>query len=356
MAIVDDRGRVSGRFNAVDVFVFVLVVVMIPVAYAAYALFRTPPAKLRGIEPKQFTMGPNLRVRVNGTNLRPFMRVSFNTVQGRTFMIGSTETAEIDLPDLEPGTYDVVLYDYAQEVDRLPKALTILPKVAAPTVNLSVNGAFVGLNQTQIDAIRPGLKLTQSNRVVGTVLAVGGPSPGAIRMRTGDTVIGVDIPGAFDLPAVLDLECFLEPTSDGSFRCTSYGPAHTALVAVDSVLSVPVAGTGLNFQVNDVHPVGHPSFMRVRVRAAMAPDITARLRVGDSDANVPDYPGAWVGRIESVNGADIMLRVPVQQLVGGWKYRNQFLKLGGPIRFESSTTVITGTVAELTPTDQRSTR
>ena len=99
MAIVDDRGRMFGRFNPVDVFVFVLVVVMIPVAYGAYALFRTPPAKLSGVEPKQFTMGPNLRVRINGTNLRPFMRISFNTVQGRTFMIGSTETADVDLPD-----------------------------------------------------------------------------------------------------------------------------------------------------------------------------------------------------------------------------------------------------------------
>src|ERR1044072_3324267 len=124
MAIVDDRGRVSGRFNAVDVFVFALVVVMIPIAYGPYALFRTPPAKLRGVEPKQFTVGPNLRVRVNGTNLRPFMRVSFNTTQGRTFMIGSTETAEVELPDLEPGADDVVLYDHAQDDDRMPRART----------------------------------------------------------------------------------------------------------------------------------------------------------------------------------------------------------------------------------------
>jgi hypothetical protein len=122
------------------------------------------------------------------------------------------------------------------------------------------------------------------------------------------------------------------------------------------VLSVPIVGKGLNFQVNDVHPVGHASFLRVRVRAAMAPDITARLRVGDSDANVPDYPGAWVGRVESVNGADIVLRLPVQQLDGGWKYRDQRLKLGGSITFESSNAVINGTIAELTPGDQRSTR
>ena len=191
MTLVDDRGRVFGRFNPVDVFVFALVVVMIPVAYGAYALFRTPPAKLGGIEPKQFTMGPNLRVRVTGTNLRPFMRVSFGTVQGRTFMIGSTATADVDLPDLEPGTYDVVLYDYAQEVDRLPKTLTILPRVAAPTATLSVGGRFVGLNQAQVDALRPGATTVQGNHVTGTVLATGSRVPGALQMRTGETGIAV---------------------------------------------------------------------------------------------------------------------------------------------------------------------
>ena len=44
---------------------------------------------------------------------------------------------------------------------------------------------------------------------------------------------------------------------------------------------------------------------------------------------MPDYPGAWIGRVESVSGADVVLRVPAQQLLDGWKYRNQWLKVGG---------------------------
>jgi hypothetical protein len=270
-------------------------------------------------------------------------------VQGRTFMIGSTETAEVDLPDLEPGVYDVVLYDYAQELDRLPKALTILPKVSAPVVTLTVNGFFVGLNQTQIDSVRPGVKLTQGNHVTGSVLAVGGRRSGAIRMRTGDTVISVSVPGGFDLPAVLELECSLENNSDGSFRCVAYGPTHSAVVAADSILSVPILGGALNFQIDDVHPPGAATFLRLRVHTAMAPDIAGRLRIGDSDSNVPDYPGAWVGRIDSVSGADVVLRVPAQQLSNGWRYRDQWLKVGGVLRFETPTVVINGTIADLTP-------
>jgi hypothetical protein len=352
MVPVDDRGPVFGRFNPVDVFVFALVVVMIPIAYGAYALFRTPPAKLSGIEPKQFTMGPNLRVRVNGTNLRPFMRVSFSTVQGRTFMIGSTATADVDLPDLDPGTYDVVLYDYAQEVDRLPKALTILPRVTAPTATVSVNGRFVGLNQAQVDVLRPGAKVERNNHVSGTVLAAGSRIPGALQMRTGETGIAVSLPGLYDVPAALELECFLESNSDGSVRCTVYGPAHAAAVVADTVLSLPVAGSALSFQVDDVNPAGRASFVRIRVHTSMAPDIVRQVRVGDADATTPDYPGAWVGRVESVSGADVILRIPAQRLVNGWRYRNQWLKVGGAVRFETSATVIGGTIVDLTPLDQ----
>jgi hypothetical protein len=349
MSLVDDRGRILGRFNPVDVFVFVLVVVMIPVAYGAYALFRTPPAKLSSIEPKQFTQGPNLRVRIKGTNLRPFMRVSFNTVQGRTFMIGSTETADIELPDLEPGTYDIVLFDYAQEVDRLPKALTILPRVSAPTTTVSVGGTFVGVNQAQVDALRAGAKLAQGNHVTGTVLAAGARLPGALQMRTGETAMAVNLPGLFDLPASLEVECSIESNSDGSIRCVEYGPAHAASVIPDAVLSLPFAGNALSFQVSDVNPVGKPVFVHLRVSTKMTADVARHIRIGDSDSHIPDFPGAWIGRVTSVSSADVGLRVPAQQLQNGWRYRNQWLKLGGTIRFETSTAVIEGTITDLAP-------
>jgi hypothetical protein len=48
-----------------------------------------------------------------------------------------------------------------------------------------------------------------------------------------------------------------------------------------------------------------------------------------------------------------VLRVPAQQLANGWTYRGQWLKVGGAIRFETSTAVIAGAIAELTPIDYR---
>src|SRR5580765_2025675 len=142
MAIVDERGRIGGRVNLIDAVAAFLILVLIPVAFGAYLLFRTPQATLTSVNPPRLYQGVNLRVEVVGENLRPFMRVRFNTLQGRTFMIGGTHGAMVDLPDLEPGVYDVSLYDYMQEVSRLPKALTILPLAPVPTVEMLVEGAF----------------------------------------------------------------------------------------------------------------------------------------------------------------------------------------------------------------------
>ena len=347
MAIVDDRGRLLGRFNVVDVFVFILVVVMIPMAYAAYALFRAPAAKLtrRGAETGDHgSESPRSDQRpqpapVHARVLQHRAGADLHDWQHRN---GGSRSA-----DLEPGAYDVVLYGYAQEVDRLPGALTILPRVPAPTATLAVHGVFVGLTETQAASLTTGTKFAQNNRVSATVLAVGTRHSGAMQMRTGETSVGISLPGVYDVPAALQLECFLENTGDGSVRCVYYGPLHPSFVATDSILPLPIAGGPLNFQVSDVHPTGTPTYLRVRVRTAIAPDIAARLRVGDSDSQVPDYAGAWIGRVESSSGADIVLRLPAQQFSNGWKYRNQWLKVNGGIRFETPTSVINGTVVDI---------
>ena len=155
------------------------------------------------------------------------------------------------------------------------------------------------------------------------------------------------------MPAVLELECSLESGTDGSLRCIFHGPAQAAAVIADAIVSLPTAGGAVSFQVTDVHPAGSPRFVRLRVRTTMAPEIARQVRAGDADANIPDYSGAWIGRVESVNGTEVVLRVPAQQLANGWTYRGQWLKVGGAIRFETSTAVIAGAIAELTPIDYR---
>ncbi len=252
MALIDDRGRVGGRINLIDAVVAFLILVLIPVAFGAYLLFRTPAATLTAINPTKLNQGGNLRIEVQGENLRPFMRVRFDTLQGRTFMIGGTRGAMVDLPELGPGTYDVVLYDYMQEVSRLPKALTILPLAPVPTVDLQVTGAFIGLDPARVATVKAGGRYPPAGDLRAEVLSVSAPRPSGITLKIGGSLLQVPITGQTDVPAVLKVKCFVVANQDGSLKCAAPGPVQQTDVVPGSTLSLSDAAGWLTFQIDQV--------------------------------------------------------------------------------------------------------
>jgi hypothetical protein len=255
MSIVDDRGRVAGRFNLIDGLVALVILVLIPVAYGSYLLFRTPQARLTSIEPTRLYQGKNLRIIVNGVNLRPFMRVAFSTIQGRSFLIGSTTYASIDLPDLDPGVYDVQLFDYMQQVSQLPKALTVLPLAPVPTVALEVAGSFTGLPPEVTGLITKGLKFAETlGSTGGEVLTVGAPRPARLRLQAGVSRLDLPIPGQNELPARLRVNCYVASNPDGTLRCMISGPQQPSVVAPDSVLTLAGPRGWVSFQIDAVYP------------------------------------------------------------------------------------------------------
>src|SRR5688572_30990206 len=165
MAIVDAEGRLFGRWNFIDAVVAVLVLGLIPLGYAAYALFRTPPPVLTSIEPTEVSEGPKQRVTVRGVNLRPYLRVSFNTLQGATFLFEDSTKAVVDLHPMPPGTYDVILYDLAQERHRLPSALTVRAGPTATLSDLIVTGRFFNLTPAVAAQKKPGAPDRKSTRL-----------------------------------------------------------------------------------------------------------------------------------------------------------------------------------------------
>jgi hypothetical protein len=247
-----DRGRARGRVNLIDAVTAVLILVLIPMAFGAYLLFRTPPAKLTGVFPATLYQGPGLHVEVVGENLRPFMRVSIGTQQGRTFEIDGTRGAMIALPELAPGVYDLVLYDYMQEVGRLPKALTILPLTPTPTIELEVTGAFKGLSSDRVKSVKAGDRFPPSGDAVAEVLSVGAAAPSEVSLRAGATSLRVPMPGQTDLAAVLRVKCSVTPSADGSLRCSFAGPTQPADVAPGSALSLATSNGWAMFQIDQV--------------------------------------------------------------------------------------------------------
>jgi len=355
MSIVDDRGRVAGRINLIDALAAVVIILMIPMAYGAYLLFRTPQPKLTRIAPATLYEGPNLRVGVFGTNLRPFMRVSFNSTQGRSFMIGSTTNAAVDLPDLPPGTYDVVLFDYMQEVDRLPKALTILPLAPQPTVEMEVSGSF--FYGGAMKPIEIGQKFPPQGNAVAEVVSVGTPIPADLRIRSGEVVLGVPVPGQLKIPATLRVKCYVTVGPDGLLRCMFQGPQQPSLVAPDSNLTLQGALGWVNFQISDVHLVSDPPVSRSRVAFTVTPVILATMKVGDLDTSPKVSARKHSARIVALEDARgsgqeraliATLDVPLDRDVAGWTYKQSPFKIGAPFSFETPEYVIHGVVRDMT--------
>ncbi len=190
MTQLDDRRRAL-RFNLVDVAVAIVILGLMPIAYGAYLLFRTPPPTLASVSPVRLFEGHNQRLEIDGANLRPFLRVSLNATPAKSFLIGSTTYALVDLPDLKPGEYDVILYDAVREVARLPKTLTIVPMVA--DVELDVVGAFKPASDALPTPPKAGDKFPSTGDAFAEVVAVGAPTTGDLRLRVGDNTISVPL-------------------------------------------------------------------------------------------------------------------------------------------------------------------
>jgi len=258
MAVVDARGRIGGKVNLIDAVIAVVVLGLIPIAYGAYLLFRAPTPKLLMVTPSTLYQGNNLRVTIAGEDLRPYLRVTFNNIQGQSFLIGNTTFALVDLPELKAGTYDVALWSYRQQLAILPKALTILPLAPTPTLDMDVRGTFKGLNSDRLKEIKVGDRFPASGDVQVTVLSVGSAVPSAIQVRAGTSSLTVPLHGQTDLQAELRVRCFTASNVDGSVRCAIAGPVQQIDVAPGSILPLNGSGGSLAFQISEVHAPAEP--------------------------------------------------------------------------------------------------
>src|SRR5262249_55617911 len=150
--------RLFGRLNLIDALVAMLVVVLIPIAYTAFLLFRTPAPRITAVDPAQVAVGREMRVKVRGTGLRSLFRANIGDLPASAYLFENENSADVLFANIGPGTYDLSLFDGVQEVARLQRAVTILPPSAPPTAKVRLAGSFIGL-----DAARAG-QLTAGQR------------------------------------------------------------------------------------------------------------------------------------------------------------------------------------------------
>ena len=315
MPLIDDRGRLFGKVNVIDVLVGLLVFGLIPLVYGAFLLFRVPAPKITSITPTEVLEHQPATLQITGEDLRPFLHALLGTHEAEAFLIQSPARAEIKLPDLAAGSYDLVLFDEAQELLRMPGALTVVAPPLPPPLPVTefqVVGRFVDLAVDAAPSIRPGLKLGhgEEDEPLAEVLAVRSPEASVYNVKVGSETLAAPKPGRVTVPAIIRARCAI--AGDG---CTVEG---VALAPGSTVLLPLLAAPGkdgedrsspsqVSFVLEEVRPVDarlefpsdRPTLPRVELQA-----------VGDFALPVDDVPsiqpGLRLGRSEDELFAEVL--------------------------------------------------
>jgi hypothetical protein len=348
MAIVDEQGRLFGRFNVVDAVVAVFVLGLIPLLYGAAVLFRAPPPALTAVVPSAMAGGPNARVTIKGENLRPYMRISFGNNQGRNFLFKSITEAEVELAEMPPGVYDVVLYDVAQEQSRLPKAFTILPPPLPPTRVMLV-GVFGNLDAERAKLLKPGDVVAG----IGTIREVGAPLPAQLRVNANGLIVQIPAERAVMLPAVVESVCEIRPQT-GLPYC----------VANDSSLQPTVVVFGehssgkLPFQIDQLRGPRPLEAVEIVARFTAPASVIRTIRAGDVDRGPYPNPLAADATVLAVSSrafsgdllqADVTLRLKAERGPDGWIFASLPLRGGADFALRTARYQVNGPVVSVQP-------
>ena len=353
MAIVDERGRLLGRLNLLDAIVLVLLAGLLPLGYAAYVLFRERPARLDSVSPATVEYAPDLIVTVTGENLRPYMRVSVGTHQATEFYFKSPSEAQVPVHGLPAGTYDIVLYDNAQERSRLPNALTVRPS-ALPATEVIAVGAFGNLDAAGAAKITAGLELPGA----GQVVAVGRPARDLTQVFAASGMVGVPIADALRVPAVVQFRCHVR-TQQGRPHCV----VDDAAITPTNLLMLPTPLGKTPFQIQQVRSPHPLEGVAARLRVTGPPSVLSMIRAGDVDLGGTSNELAALARVARVGPlrrlsdttaeVDVDLVAQLQRVDGGWLYNSTPLRAGSHLMLRTTRYEAGGVVTELPPPDRR---
>ena len=125
------------RMNLFDAAVAVFLIVLIPIAYGTYLLFRTPRPVITSVKTVEITKeerrigGPSLvaKMKIQGSGLRPMLRASIDDMPAIGLVFENPNSADLLVGSIPPGSHDLILYDGVQEVARAPHAVRLQPAV-----------------------------------------------------------------------------------------------------------------------------------------------------------------------------------------------------------------------------------
>ena len=307
MSIVDERGRLFGRFNLIDASVVAVVVLLLPIAFAAYLLFRPPPMRITSVTPNHVERGVGVHLRLTGEHFRPYLRAEIGRVQPTRFLIETPTAGEISMPDLEPGTYDVALFDEAEEVARMKDAVTVVTGPPPPTIKMQLVGMFTNLTEAAARLMKPGQRFPEHGDAVVEVVTAGPPAEDIRRVRMSALAVDVPVAGTWRVPATVRVGCVFNA---GNQSCAVNG----ATIAPGLVLPVP---NGAPFTVEEVRADSPGIGMEIAVRFVGRPEVLDLMKAGDVDRLALGGGGTRAARIVSVTNRQTVAGETLMKVMAG---------------------------------------
>jgi hypothetical protein len=354
MTFIDGRGRLFGRFNLVDAAVVAFVVVLIPIAYGTFLLFRSPTPRITSVtrvpvtrEERRIAGGSRLsaKLKVRGSGLRPMLRASIDDTPALGFVFENPNSADVLVGETAPGTHDLVIYDGVQEVVRAAKAVTVQ---AVPPARIRVAGTLFDLDEATARGLRVGATTPGDPSSQGEILQLGDVRPGRRRLATERGTVEIAVTGRWERPVVMVLRCDLDPNDEdcavGGAPLAATPPPVVRLVGPDSTL--------LPLTIDELFPVEAPRPAVGRIRFAAASETLDLIRAGDRDA-ILDERAATVTAVErrrsdgGMATIDATVKLGTDESRNGWRYRGRSVLPGAPFTLTTDRYVASGTVITL---------
>jgi len=164
--VIDERGRLFGLVNVIDLALALAAVAAIAFGAAAYRVFVIPDPVLETVEPAEVLVGASPRVTLVGRHFRHYLR-AFVPRTGTPFTVTPAQVdgpearfawvteqrVELALPTLEPGPYDLYVFDDTKQIAYRRAAFTVVPpKFPRGLVDIHF---YTYLNPTRPDLIKP---------------------------------------------------------------------------------------------------------------------------------------------------------------------------------------------------------
>jgi hypothetical protein len=337
MTLIDREGRVFGRFNLVDALAAAFILLLLPIGYATFLLFRPSRPVIDSVtrvevtkEERRVASGSLLtaKLKVKGSGFNPLLRASIGTTDALGLVFETPNSADVLVGLVPPGKHDLVLYDGVQEVARARDAVEI-QATGGPSVR--AYGWLTSLSPPQAEALKAGFASEPAAPGAFTIVTLGPSRPARARVAIGTQPADLPLPGLVERAAEIVLRC-------------DWPSAATCTIGGESLTQPPpIAMTlpgGMRFEIDEIAPPGEATRATAHLRMAMP---VAGLAAGDRDAIV----SASAAEITAVAGNTLTIALGVHDSREGWRYRGQLVTPGSVLVLRTPAAVVSGTIIDV---------